>query len=111
VIRTPNQRLRMFVSLTLDELASERAAAKAAVSQLRLTPVLFESGAVSGVDEQVSCDSVYDAHLVLLMDGLETAAGFVRGERRDVHVAQANSAIPAGGVGRDRHSGRGGEST
>jgi predicted ATPase len=45
VIRTPDQRLRVFVSSTLDELAPERAAAKAAVLQLRLTPVLFESGA------------------------------------------------------------------
>ena len=45
MIRTPDQRLRVFVSSTLDELASERAAAKPAVSQLRLTPVLFESDA------------------------------------------------------------------
>jgi hypothetical protein len=45
MIRTPDQRLRVFVSSTLDELALERAAAKAAISQLRLTPVLFESGA------------------------------------------------------------------
>ena len=45
MIPTPDQRLRVFVSSTLDELAPERAAAKAAVSQLRLTPVLFESGA------------------------------------------------------------------
>jgi len=45
MIRTPDQRLRVFVSSTLDELAPERAAAKAAISQLRLTPVLFESGA------------------------------------------------------------------
>ena len=45
VIRTPDQRRRVFVSSALAELAPERAAAKAAVSQLRLTPVLFESGA------------------------------------------------------------------
>ena len=45
MIRTPDKRLRVFVSSTLDELASERAAAKPAVSQLRLTPVLFESDA------------------------------------------------------------------
>jgi predicted ATPase len=44
-IRTPDQRLRVFVSSTLDELAAERAAAKEAITQLRLTPVLFESGA------------------------------------------------------------------
>jgi predicted ATPase len=44
-IRTPDQRVRVFVSSTLDELAPERAAARAAITQLRLTPVLFESGA------------------------------------------------------------------
>jgi predicted ATPase len=45
VIRTPDQRVRVFVSSTLDELAPERAAAREAIAQLRLTPVLFESGA------------------------------------------------------------------
>lgn len=45
VIRTPDQRVRVFVSSTLDELASERAAARAAITQLRLIPVQFESGA------------------------------------------------------------------
>src|SRR5499427_5710478 len=44
-IRTPEQRVRVFVSSTLDELAPERAAARAAITQLHLTPVLFESGA------------------------------------------------------------------
>src|SRR6266705_1779325 len=45
LIRTPEQRVRVFVSSTLDELAPERAAAREAITQLRLTPVLFESGA------------------------------------------------------------------
>jgi hypothetical protein len=45
VIRTPDQRVRVFVSSTLDELAPERVAAREAIAQLRLTPVLFESGA------------------------------------------------------------------
>jgi predicted ATPase len=45
VIRTPDQRVRVFVSSTLDELAVERAAAREAITQLRLTPVLFDSGA------------------------------------------------------------------
>ncbi len=44
-IRTPDQRVRVFVSSTLDELAPERQAAREAITQLRLTPVLFESGA------------------------------------------------------------------
>ena len=44
-IRTPDQRLRVFVSSTLTELAEERAAVARAISALRLTPVLFEIGA------------------------------------------------------------------
>jgi predicted ATPase len=45
VIRTPDQRLRVFVSSTLGELADERRAVSRAISALRLTPVLFELGA------------------------------------------------------------------
>jgi predicted ATPase len=44
-IRTPDQRLRVFVSSTLEELADERAAVSRAVSALRLTSVMFELGA------------------------------------------------------------------
>jgi predicted ATPase len=45
VIRTPDQRLRVFVSSTLGELAAERRAVARAISALRLTPVMFEAGA------------------------------------------------------------------
>ena len=44
-IRTPDQRLRIFISSTMKELAGARAAARAAIERLRLTPVLFELGA------------------------------------------------------------------
>jgi predicted ATPase len=44
-IRTPDQRVRVFVSSTLEELADERVAVRAAIERLRLTPVLFELGA------------------------------------------------------------------
>jgi predicted ATPase len=44
-IRTPDQRLRVFVSSTLAELAAERAAVARAIEALRLTPVMFELGA------------------------------------------------------------------
>jgi predicted ATPase len=44
-IRTPDQRLRVFISSTLKELAAERAAARDAIARLRLTPVMFEAGA------------------------------------------------------------------
>ncbi|WP_394550730.1 ATP-binding protein [Agromyces sp. MMS24-JH15] len=44
-IRTPDQRLRVFVSSTLRELATERRAVRAAIEELRLAPVMFELGA------------------------------------------------------------------
>src|ERR671915_1446803 len=44
-IRTPDQRLRVFVSSTLQELAPERQAVREAIEGLRLTPVMFEQGA------------------------------------------------------------------
>ncbi len=45
VIRTPDQRLRVFVSSTLGELAAERAAVREVIERLRLAPVMFELGA------------------------------------------------------------------
>ena len=44
-IRTPDQRLRVFVSSTLKELAVERMAARTAIQRLHLAPVMFELGA------------------------------------------------------------------
>ncbi|HEX5859916.1 MAG TPA: DUF4062 domain-containing protein [Microbacterium sp.] len=44
-IRTPDQRLRVFVSSTLRELADERRAVRAAIERMRLAPVMFELGA------------------------------------------------------------------
>jgi predicted ATPase len=44
-IRTPDQRVRVFISSALQELAAERRAARDAVTSLRLVPVMFELGA------------------------------------------------------------------
>jgi predicted ATPase len=44
-IRTPDQRVRVFISSTLEELSDERVAARDAVTRLRLVPVMFELGA------------------------------------------------------------------
>lgn len=44
-ILTPDQRIRVFVSSTIGELAEERAAAREVLGDLRLTPVMFELGA------------------------------------------------------------------
>ena len=45
VIRTPDQRLRIFVSSTLRELEPERVAARRAIERMHLAPVMFELGA------------------------------------------------------------------
>ena len=57
-IRTPDQRLRVFVSSTLRELQPEREAVREAISNLRLTPVLFELGA-----RPHPADKLYRAYL------------------------------------------------
>src|SRR5687768_15814663 len=44
-MRTPDQRLRVFVSSTLGELAEERKVVAGANEALRLIPVMFELGA------------------------------------------------------------------
>src|SRR5215469_7876506 len=44
-ILTPDQRVRVFISSTLEELAGERAAALHAIRRLHLVPVWYESGA------------------------------------------------------------------
>jgi hypothetical protein len=45
MIRTPDQRVRVFVSSTMGEPAAERQAVRDAVTRLRLVPVMFELGA------------------------------------------------------------------
>jgi len=45
MISTPDQRVRVFVSSTLEELAEERKVVRKAIEELRLIPVMFELGA------------------------------------------------------------------
>ena len=44
-IRTPDQRVRVFVSSALRELAAERRAVRDAIAGMRLVPVMFDLGA------------------------------------------------------------------
>jgi predicted ATPase len=44
-ITTPDRRIRVFISSTLGELAEERLAAQRAITGLRQTPIMFETGA------------------------------------------------------------------
>lgn len=45
IIRTPDQRLRVFISSAIHELASERKSVRNVIERMKLTPVFFESGA------------------------------------------------------------------
>lgn len=45
VIRTPDQKLRVFISSTLKELLAERQSVRASTEHLHLAPVMFELGA------------------------------------------------------------------
>src|SRR5512136_2044392 len=45
IIRTPDHRLRVFISSTLKELADERQTVRDSVAKLHLVPVMFETGA------------------------------------------------------------------
>jgi hypothetical protein len=45
VIKTPDQRLRVFISSTIQELAAERKKVQEVLERMKLIPVFFESGA------------------------------------------------------------------
>ena len=72
VIRTPDQRLRVFVSSTLGELAEERAAVRAAIERLRLVPVMFELGARPHPPRELYRAYLVQSHL----QGCGVVAGF-----------------------------------
>lgn len=42
IIKTPDQRVRVFISSTINELAEERQAARQAIENLRLIPVFLK---------------------------------------------------------------------
>jgi len=64
-IRTPDQRIRVFVSSTLQELADERRAARAAVTRLRLVPVMFEQAARPHPPQQVYRAYLAQSHVFI----------------------------------------------
>ncbi len=63
LILTPDQRLRVFISSTLQELAPERRAARKAVEQLRLAPVMFELGARPHPPRDLYCAYLDQSHI------------------------------------------------
>ena len=65
VIRTPDYRLRVFISSTLKELAEEREAVRKAVINLRLVPVMFESGARSHPSHELYRSYLAQSHIFI----------------------------------------------
>ena len=113
IIRTPDQRLRVFVSSTLQELAPERAAARAAITQLHLVPVLFELGARPHPPRDLYRAYLAQSHIFLGIywqsygwvapgHGHLRARGRVRtvGRPSQARVHQASGARTRPGVGR-----------
>jgi predicted ATPase len=64
-ILTPDQRVRVFVSSTMLELAEERAAVRRAVERLHLSPVLFELGARAHPPRSLYLSYLEQSHVFL----------------------------------------------
>ena len=65
VIRTPDQRLRIFISSTLRELEEERRGARDAVESLHLIPVMFELGARPHPPRELYASYLNQSHVFL----------------------------------------------
>ena len=65
MIKTPDQRLRVFVSSTVNELAGERQAVTEAIRALRLSPVLFELGARPHAPQDVYRAYLAQSHIFI----------------------------------------------
>jgi Domain of unknown function (DUF4062) len=109
-LETSLRRLRVFVSSTLAELAEERRAVARAISAMRLTPVLFETGARAHPPRDVYRAYLAQSDLFIGMcwqrygevgtgmevSGLEEELQLSRGLPRLLHVkSPALSASPA----------------
>lgn len=64
-IKTPDQRLRVYVSGVQDELAAERAAAIEAITSLRLSPVFLDMAARSHSQRDLYRSYVQQSHVFL----------------------------------------------
>src|ERR1700751_3952045 len=65
VIHTSDQRVRVFVSSTMQELAPERQAVRDAVTRLRLVAVMFELGAPPHPRQQVYRDYLAQSQIFI----------------------------------------------
>ena len=65
LILTPDQRVRVFVSSTMLELAEERAAVRRAIERLHLSPVLFELGARAHPPRSLYLSYLEQSHVFL----------------------------------------------
>lgn len=71
VIRSPDQRLSVFVSLELNKLAKERQTARQAIQNLRLTPLLLDSGAEFHQTQKLHQECIDRSHIFIGIYGQE----------------------------------------
>ncbi len=64
-IKTPDQKLRVFISSTINELAEERRLARDVINKLRLTPILFELGARPHPPRDIYCAYLEQSHIFI----------------------------------------------
>ncbi len=92
-IHTPDQRLRVFISAALKELAAERSAARQAIARLRLTPVMFESGARSHPARDLYRATLAQSHIFIgiywQQYGIVTAGEVVSGLEDEYALSSA----------------------
>ena len=65
VIRTPDQRLRVYVSSDLEELKGERESVRAAIMSLRLTPIMFAPGGRSHPPRELYRSYIHQSHIFI----------------------------------------------
>jgi predicted ATPase len=104
VIKTPDQRIRVFISSTLQELAEERKIIHEAVTRLRLIPVMFELGARPHPPRDLYCAYLEQSQVFIgiywksygwvapgmSISGLEDEYRLSKGKPRLIYVRQSD---------------------
>jgi glycerol dehydrogenase-like iron-containing ADH family enzyme len=65
IIKTPDQKIRVFVSSTIKDLSEERVAALNAIRKLHLAPIMFELNAKPQEAENVYRAYVEQSHIFI----------------------------------------------
>src|SRR5438094_197660 len=97
VILTPDQRIRIFVSSTHEELAAERVAARRAIERLHLVPVWHEPGARPDPPRSASRAFMEQSHVfvgIYWQHYGRVAPGMDNQDRADEHRLASGRRLP-----------------